>query len=181
MKINLGSGIKRFEGFLNVDHDAHVNPDHVVNLNTQPLPFADNSVDEVIAHHIFEHVGDGFFNLLQELYRVCAHEAVIHVQVPHPRHDYFLGDLSHVRPITIENMRPLSKKWCETQSYISSSWGGFARSLNVDFEIFDYDYKFDETFTQLYAHLSHAELDWAARAWNNVITEIHFKMMVIKS
>lgn len=181
MKLNIGSGKKRFPGFINVDSDASCEPDHVVNLNRDPLPFEDNSVHHILAHHILEHVGDGFFDLIKEMYRVCAHEAIIEVQVPHPRHDYFLGDLSHVRPITIENMRPLSKKWCSTQSYINSSWSGFAHTLDVDLEIVDYDYKFDETFTGLYAHLSHAELDWAARAWNNVITEIHFRMMVIKS
>ena len=181
MKLNLGSGKKRFPGFVNVDHDPAVNPDYLVNINTESLPFPDNSVHEIIAHHIFEHIGDGFFNFLKDMYRVCAHEAIIDVHVPHPRHDYFLGDLSHVRPITIENMRPLSKKWCDTQSYINSSWGGFANSLNVDFEIFSYSYEFDETFKKLYAHLTDAELDWAARAMNNAISEIHFKMMVIKS
>lgn len=180
MKLNLGSGIKRFDGFTNVDSDVRVNPDHVVDLNTQPLPFMDNTVDEVIAHHIFEHIGTGFFNFIQDLYRVCKHQAVIDVHVPHPRHDYFLGDLTHVRPITVENMRPLSKQWCSTQSYISSSWAGFAHSLNVDFEIIDYHYEFDDEFKRRYADLDDQDLDWAARAMNNAITEIHFRMMVIK-
>jgi ubiquinone/menaquinone biosynthesis C-methylase UbiE len=180
MKINLGSGKKRFEGFVNVDSDPCVDPDYLINLNTEQLPMPDNSVHEVKAHHIFEHIGDGFFEFLKELYRVCAHEAIIDVQVPHPRHDYFLGDLSHVRPITIENMRPLSKKWCDAQSYINSSWSGMAYALNVDFEIFDYTYELDDTFKKLYANVSEEELNWAARALNNAITEIHFKMMVIK-
>jgi ubiquinone/menaquinone biosynthesis C-methylase UbiE len=181
MKLNIGSGIKSFEGFVNIDSDPLVNPDYLVDINTESLPFLDDSVDEVKAHHIFEHIGDGFFNFLKELYRVCKHEAIIDVHVPHPRHDYFLGDLSHVRPITIENMRPLSKNWCKTQSYINSSWGGFANSLNVDFEIFNYHYEFDETFKHLYSHLSDEEVNWAARAMNNAITEIHFQMMVIKN
>jgi hypothetical protein len=136
----------------------------------------------MLAHHVFEHIDDGFFNLLKEIYRVSQHEAVIDVHVPHPRHDYFLGDLSHVRMITLENMRPLSKKFCDTQRYINSSWSGFANVLDVDFEIFEHEYLLDETFKQVIAGIEDEnQVNWMARAMNNAITEIHFKMMVIKN
>jgi hypothetical protein len=181
MKLNLGSGIKRFDNFINVDSDITCNPDYVVRLGFDKLPFIDNSVDEVLAHHVFEHIGDGFFSFLQDLYRVCSHEAVIDVQVPHPRHDYFLGDLTHVRPITVENIRPLSKTWCNTQSYISSSWSGLADQLNIDFEIIDYNYILDDSFKQAIVGIdSEEQINWMARAMNNAISEIHFRLMVIK-
>jgi hypothetical protein len=182
MKINIGSGTKKFPGFINIDSDPGCNPDHIVRLGVDKLPFDDNAVNEVIAHHVFEHIGDGFFFFLKDLYRVCNDGAFIDIHVPHPRHDYFLGDLTHVRPITIENMRPLSKRWCETQSYITSSWSGLANQLNVDFEIIDYNYELDESFKQVIAGIEDtSQIDWMARAMNNAITEIHFKMMVIKS
>jgi len=181
MKLNLGSGITKFEGFLNIDSDPGCNPDFVMRLGTDFFQLEDNTVDEVLAYHVFEHIGDGFFDFLKELYRVCEHEAIISVRVPHPRHDVFLGDLTHVRPITIENMKPLSKKWCETQIYITDSWSGLAHQLNVDFEIVDYNYELDETFKQIIQNVeSNEQLNWMARSMNNAITEIHFKMMVIK-
>lgn len=181
MKINLGSGIKRFPGFFNIDSDPGCNPDLVMKIGVDNFPFDDNTVDEVLAHHVFEHIGDGFFNFLKDLYRVCKHEAIIDVHVPHPRHDYFLGDLTHVRPITIENMRPLSKSWCDTQSYISSSWSGLANQLDVDFEIFQHEYLLDDVFKMIVQNVeSNEQFDWMARSMNNAITEIHFKMMVIK-
>lgn len=181
MKINIGSGTKRFEGYVNVDSDPHCNPDYVVKLGYDHLPFEDNSVSEVIAHHIFEHIGDGFFFFIQDLYRVCCDSAFVHVHVPHPRHDYFLGDLTHVRPITIENVRPLSKRWCETQSYINSSWSGLANQLNVDFEIVEHNYELDDTFKQIVSNIQDpAQIDWMARTMNNSITEIRFKLMAIK-
>lgn len=181
MKINLGSGIVRIDGFVNVDSDPNCNPDYVVDIGKESLPFEDNSVDHVIAHHVFEHIGEGFFDLIKELYRVCENDAVIEVRVPHPRHDVFFGDLTHVRVITIENMRPLSKSYCDTQQHINTSWSGYAHMLNVDFDIFDYDYQFDPMFIQLYGHIEDAvQINWMARAMNNAITEIHFKMMVIK-
>jgi hypothetical protein len=39
---------------------------------------------------------------MREIYRVCRHDAVVHVVVPHPRHDDFINDPTHVRPITPE-------------------------------------------------------------------------------
>lgn len=181
MKVNLGSGIKRFPGFVNLDSDPKCNPDYICDMNKEPLPFEDNSVEYMLAHHVFEHIGDGFFNLLKEIYRVSQHEAVIDVHVPHPRHDYFFGDLSHVRAITIENMRPLSKKFCDTQSYINSSWSGFANVLDVDFEIFEYNYLLEPSFKDMIADKSEEEVNFMARIYNNTIQEIHFKMMVIKN
>ena len=181
MKLNLGSGIKKFPEFINVDSDPGCNPDYVIRLGEDKFPFEDNTVDEVFAHHVFEHIGDGFFNFLKELYRVCEHEAIIDIHVPHPRHDFFLGDLTHVRPITIENMRPLSKSWCNTQSYITSSWSGLAHQLDVDFEIITYEYLLDDTFKMVIQNIDSSEqVDWMARSMNNAITEIRFKMMVIK-
>lgn len=181
MKINLGSGIKRFPGFTNIDSDPGCSPDYVMRLGVDKFPFEDNSVDEVLAHHVFEHIGDGFFDFLKDLYRVCEHSTIIDVHVPHPRHDYFFGDLTHVRPITIENMRPLSKTWCDTQSYINSSWSGLAHQLNVDFEIVSHEYLLDDTFKMIIQSVETSEqVDWMARSMNNAITEIRFKMMVIK-
>lgn len=181
MKLNLGSGVKRFPDFINVDSDPGCNPDYVLRLGKDAFPFEDDTVDEVLAYHVFEHIRDGFFYFLKDLYRICKHNAIIDVRVPHPRHDVFLGDLTHIRAITIENMRPLSKTWCETQKYIIESWSGLANQLEVDFEIFDYSYILDDTFKQIIQGIENDDqINWMARSMNNTITEIHFKMMVIK-
>lgn len=184
MKINLGSGTKRIGDAINIDSDAQCKPDHVLTLGIDNLPFPDNSVDMVYAHHIFEHIGAGFYLLMQEIYRVCKPGAIIDIQVPHPRHDYFLGDLTHIRPITVENMRPFSKEYCDSSSYISNSWSGHANVMNVDFKLSEYKYIFDPTFKKLYLDsekLSLDEVNWLARALNNTITEIHMKLEVVKN
>ena len=33
MKINIGSGFKRYNGFLNIDDDPLVNPDYLLNIS----------------------------------------------------------------------------------------------------------------------------------------------------
>ena len=68
MKINLGGGLKRFDGFVNIDHDPLTNPDFCFNIEKDKFPFEDNSVDEVKAHHILEHLGEGFFHTITSPY-----------------------------------------------------------------------------------------------------------------
>jgi hypothetical protein len=179
MKINLGSGVKRYDGFLNVDRDISVNPDFVVDLENDKLPFEDNSIIEIKAYHIFEHIGSNFFKFLQEIYRVCSNNAMIDVIVPHPRHDYFLGDPSHVRPITIEMMNRFSKKYNNTEKSNTGSTL-FAYLYNVDFEIFYVDYKQAPFFKEMIQGKSDDDVNMMARIYNNVIEEIHFKMVVRK-
>lgn len=178
MKINLGSGHKRYDGFLNVDSDPSTKPDFLVDLEKEKLPFKDSSVEEIKAYHILEHIGPNFFTFLQEIYRVCKNNAVIDVIVPHPRHDYFFGDPSHVRPITIEMMSRFSKKFNDTLTDPGSTL--FAYVYDVDFEVIWCDYKLEDHFRQMIQGKSDAEIDLMARLYNNVISEIHFKMIVRK-
>ena len=180
MKINIGAGDTKHEGFINLDYDAISNPDYVVDLEKDRLPFDDNTVETVIAHHILEHLGDGYFNCLQELYRVCKHGATIDVRVPHPRHDSYLADPTHKRPITPIGLQLFSKKFnqlCRKQGYASSRLGDY---FNVDFEILDFKYVPDDRCAQRYAHLSQEEMQEYADEHNNLISEIHIRLTVIK-
>ena len=52
MKLNLGSGEAHVEGYVNID--LHTKADIKHDLTT-PLPYKDNSVDEIRAIHVIEH------------------------------------------------------------------------------------------------------------------------------
>ena len=54
LKINLGSGRKRIDGFLNVDGDINLSPDYLVDLEKDKLPFEDSSVSEIMINGPFE-------------------------------------------------------------------------------------------------------------------------------
>ena len=65
-----------------------------------------------------EHIGQSpeiFIKILKELYRICKNQALIKISIPHPRHDNFISDPTHVRPITIFGLslfvRDLNEKW----------------------------------------------------------------------
>ena len=103
LKINLGSGNKKYEGFLNLDKFKYFKPDIVHDLEIVPYPFKDDEVEEIRMIHILEHIGkdsDTFINIMKEIYRICCNNAKIEIVVPHPRNDDFLADPTHVRPIT---------------------------------------------------------------------------------
>ncbi|UOF00997.1 class I SAM-dependent methyltransferase [Bdellovibrio reynosensis] len=92
MKLNLGCGFQKKEGFVNVDISAGCNADVVLDCATEKWPWADSSVDEVHFDFSLEQMGESKKDLqciLQELYRVCKNDAVIKIVFIHPRHDQF--------------------------------------------------------------------------------------------
>jgi predicted SAM-dependent methyltransferase len=192
MKVNLGSGFKRIDGFVNVDDDPLVEPDYIVNLEKDKLPFENDSVDEMVAHHVLEHIGEGYIPLMQEIYRVCKHGAIIDVRVPHHFHEIFINDPTHKRPITVEGMRLFSKKHMAEHIKTMGSSTGMAFKFNVDFEIAWYGYTYDHFYHEMMKDFetrkekgeTTPQEEWAYmrlfREANNVAMETLMKLVVIK-
>jgi SAM-dependent methyltransferase len=83
LKLNLGCGAERLEGFVNVDF-YHTSADLKVDLYSYPWPWADNSVDQVATFHFLEHVPDLERTLL-EIHRILKPGGLFWVKVPHAR------------------------------------------------------------------------------------------------
>lgn len=181
MKINIGAGETRIDGFVTCDHDPLSNPDYLVDLEKDTLPFPDNSVDTVIAHHVLEHLGQGYFHCLKELYRVCQNGALIDIRVPHPRHDSFIADPTHCRPITPMGLKLFSKKFndfCKEQQFASSRLGYY---YGVDFEILDFNYVPEEKYRTKLQNNTVQEIEEYIAEHCNVVKEIYIKLIVIKN
>lgn len=183
IKLNLGCGQRLLAGYVNVDKFGA--PDLRWNLEQFPWPWPDHAVEEVVMSHVLEHLGetpDVFIRIMQELYRVCCAGAVIQVTVPHPRHDTFLADPTHVRPITPLLFSLFSKKrnreWGE-QGYASTP---LALYHDVDFEVESSNYVLEEEYARRMAEGGHgeAELQRLLRTYNNVATEISIRLRVVK-
>jgi len=95
MKLNLGCGNDYREGYVNIDASKYAKPDVLLNIDGNKLPFEDNSVDEVIARAILEHIRD-LDGLLKELYRVCKPEAKIIIDVPYFSSESAFSHYQHV-------------------------------------------------------------------------------------
>jgi len=181
MKINIGSGfVNKNSDYINIDYDPNTNPDYLINLEKDILPFDNNTVDAVIAHHILEHLGEGYFHCLQELYRVCKHGAIIDIIVPHPRHDTFIADPTHRRAITVLGLQLFSKKankLSRDQKFSSSCLGEY---YNIDFEILTYKYIPDFEQINILKNMSQFDLESYSIQHNNIISEIHITLVTVK-
>ena len=183
LKLNLGCGKNLQPEYINVD--KYGNPNVLHDLETFPWPWKDNSVNEILLIHVLEHLGERkeiFLNIIKELYRICAASATIHIVVPHPRHDDFINDPTHVRAITPKILDLFSKsrnRECIKQGYADSP---LAIYLDVDFEIIKADYILTPYWREKLANkeIAEAELYNAIARYNNVIGEIRMILKVVK-
>lgn len=87
MKLNIGSGYTRMEGFTNVDcvqiEDDRENnmTDVICDIDKEPLPFEDNSVDEIACYETLEHLENLIF-AMNEMWRVLKPEGILKGKVP---------------------------------------------------------------------------------------------------
>ena len=135
IKLNLGSGNDYREGYLNVDKYADT-ADINYDLEQLPWPWETNSVTEVILRHVLEHLGQQtelFLNLIKELHRVCAPNALVIIDVPHPLHPDYLGDPTHCRPITAEALWLFNRAYADWLIAVKAIGTPLATYLNVDF------------------------------------------------
>lgn len=138
IKLNLGCGTHHQpieNGWVNID--KYDPADAIADLE-QEWPWVDNTIDEVLFQHSLEHMGatvDGFKHILQQLYRVCKADAKVTIVVPHPRHDDFINDPTHVRIITPEIMNLFSKKKNEQWAKEETPNTPLALQWGVDFEM----------------------------------------------
>jgi SAM-dependent methyltransferase len=55
LKLNLGCGTGKIEGFVNIDIDPALEPDKVFDIRNE-LPLEDNSAELVVMYHTIEHI-----------------------------------------------------------------------------------------------------------------------------
>src|SRR4051812_3683467 len=96
MRLQIGCGRAPLEGWTNVDCIALPGVDVVADLESGKLPFADDSVEEILASHVIEHVRNSL-GLLQELHRVARPDALATFSCPYGSSDDADTDPTHVR------------------------------------------------------------------------------------
>lgn len=183
MKLNLGCGENKIEGYVNVDRFGE--PDVKHNLETFSWPWADNSIDEVLLNHVLEHLGETvstYLQIIKELYRICKPNATITIYAPHPRHDDFITDPTHVRAVTAESFALFSKRQNREWIEMGAANSPLGVYLDVDFEIVERHLYLDEEWSKKLelGRITQGELDQAVKRYNNVIKDVKIVLRVIK-
>lgn len=177
-RLNIGSGATEHgryatpegSGWLTLDINPKVNPDVIHDITQYPWPFEDSQFHEVQAAHLLEHLDDwiGFFS---EMYRVCAHGAVVRIAGPHWANADTWSDPTH--------RRGLSEKFF---AYLSAK----GRNL-MDVDHYNTLEDLDFETELLRPHIdpawegkSEEARQWAAQHYINVIKELEVFLRVYK-
>lgn len=83
MKLNLGCGRDKKEGYIGLDISTEVGADIVCNIECG-IPLRDNEVDEILAYNVLEQVSTphSFVFVMNELWRILKDTGEIIVRVP---------------------------------------------------------------------------------------------------
>lgn len=96
LNLNLGCGADRRDGWVGVDLFEGPTVDVVHNLNVGPWPWATDSVDMILARHIFEHVDDPVL-FMAECWRILRPAGALLIETPHWKSRDAFTDPTHKR------------------------------------------------------------------------------------
>ena len=81
--LNLGCGLHKIDGAINIDVDPVMEPDQVWDLKNFPYPFENDSVDVVYMLHIIEHLQEkSHVPLLNEISRILRIPGMLVISYP---------------------------------------------------------------------------------------------------
>lgn len=96
VRLNLGCGYRKIEGYINIDNRAIVEPDLLCDV-TLGLPYSENSVDEIRAYDFMEHIPIGkVIPVMEEFYRVLKSNGILEIFVPSTDSRGAFQDPTHV-------------------------------------------------------------------------------------
>lgn len=98
-KLNLGCGEDIKEGYLNIDFIKGKGVDKVYDLNKLPLPFEDNTFEEILMLNILEHVSEPWL-LMNEISRIGKPRCIVKIITTHFASGNAWGDMQHKRPFS---------------------------------------------------------------------------------
>lgn len=181
IKLNIGSGYKRIQGYINVDHDPLCDPDILADLENLRLgDIADSTVSNIVAHHVLEHIGNGFLPLIKELYRVSAPGAEWDIAFPHHRSELQYCDPTHVRSLTVDQFMLFSKAYNRQHIAEYNSSSGFGLKLDVDLVIERYRMIPSDANTWKLLGIHDANAALLSTVFNNVYSEVQLILKVKK-
>lgn len=169
IKIDLGCGPNKKEGFIGVDKIKFDNVDYVCDLGNERLPFSDETVDEIHASHFLEHLtAEQRVFLINEAYRVLKKKAFMTIICPYWASGRAYGDPTHQWP-------PITDFWF---FYLDKSW----RDKNAPHtDKSNWEKGFDCDFDSTWGYILHPDIilrnvefqQFAATFYKEAIQDIH--------
>lgn len=121
---------------IKLDMSPDVGADYVWNLDQHPLPFEDESFDELHAYDVLEHLGTqgdwrGFFDEFAEYWRILKPGGRFYIQVPIGASHF--ADPGHTRFFGANHFRFLSQRVYEQSERITDYRWYWKRDFEVEY------------------------------------------------
>lgn len=171
VKINVGCGITKFEGYARCDREQKVEPEFCFDAEKDKWPFEDDSVDEVMCENLLEHVRD-LDHFMGEAWRVLKNEGKLNILTPYFRHRDAFSDPDHIRFFTEDSMI----------YYCRDCHGSDGRPVvrgEMDFKIDKITYLLDKQAAAQFPEALRQQTNMG-RYYMNVIQFLKFELTAIK-
>lgn len=187
--LDIGCGRKKIKGATGIDFSPMSDADVALDLNTDKLPFDDNSVDFIYSSHTLEHLTlDGFMNVMREAYRVMKPDAQFKIVVPYfttlanlanPFHNNIICFNEHTFRFFSSEVETSS---ISHEAYASPScphWGlRYSANSEIGMEFRTIAMQF--FYFPQFRHLSEREKVEARQSRIDVVDQISYSLMAIK-
>lgn len=132
-------GHEKWNHLITLDKNPDHRPDVVWDLEVMPLPFEDDSFDEIHAYEVLEHCGRQgdyrfFFRQFEEFHRILKPNGKFVATVPLPTSPWAWGDPSHTRIFPKEWLTFLRQDSYEEQVG-KTSLSDFRNIYKADFDV----------------------------------------------
>ncbi len=183
LKIDIGCGPVKEEGYIGIDRYALPGVDIVADLNNG-IPLEDNSVDVVYFGHSLEHF-DNLGNILKEIHRVCKNNAIMNVLAPYSNNYCNLVNPNHKLQFNEHTFRYYTNyecSWLDPQLWqfpYYYHWGlasGDYSQCNIDIRCIDMEFFYHNK----YNNLSNELKNLARESLNNVCLQILYTLVICK-
>lgn len=169
LKLDLGCGDNKKEGFTGVDKFKTGSTDIVHDLFVYPWPFDDGSVSEIHSSHFFEHIaGHDRPRFMEEVYRVLETGGKATFITPYYKSPRATQDFTHMwPPISEESYLYFNKNWREQNKLTHGYY-----DIKCDFD-FTFGYAIDPNW-QLRSEESKV---FALRHYWNTISDLYVTLI----
>ena len=128
-KLNIGCGKDIREGWINLDCVALPGVDVVHDIGVLPLPFGDQTMEEILCKDILEHVE--YFALLKDIHRVLRKGGKVFVRVPHFTSKDAYSDPTHRKLFTAHTFRYFTDRHLRSY-YFDFAFSKFTARIGFD-------------------------------------------------
>jgi len=163
LRLDLGCGSNKKEGFIGVDNSEECIPDVLCDLGKDKWPWDSGTVDEVYSSHFLEHLtGEQRLHFFAELHRVLKPGAQAFIQVPYYSSMRAAQDPTHQWP-------PI----CEASFlYVNAEWRKANKIDHYIDDSIDFDFTYGYIFDPAWEARNHEAKLFAAKHYINVVHDL---------